>query len=147
MDRPTALTYLDNEYAELATEAQFNSGQISTAYNTAIDMSLRQLGYTEDVLPTTDVPQNQILGYLSLLNYYALKRFARLLSIRVNVTIGGQLSAQRSQAFANVNILLTSAEKEAVALGFAVGEDAVAFGLGRMTLDFLEPNWDEFGTN
>ena len=144
MNRAAALTILQNEYAELAMESQFSDSQAATAYEFAIDMSLRQLGYTEDALSTTDVPQAQILGYLALLHYYALKRFARLLSIRVNVTIAGQLSAQRSQAAIQVKALLDDAEAEAVALGFPVGKDAVPFALGRMELDFMEPSWGEF---
>jgi hypothetical protein len=144
VDRATALNYLTNEYAELATDSALSGTPLTTAYNTAIDMSLRQLGYQETDLATTDVPQTQIIGYLALLNYYALKRFARILALRVNVGVAGQLSASRSQAAAQVKALLDDAEKEVVALGFAVGENAVAFSLGRMGLDFLEPNWGEF---
>src|SRR5438309_12034196 len=144
MTRGGALSFLQTEYTELATEAQFTDSQSTTAYETAIDMSLRQLGYQETDLPTVDVPQVQILSYLALLNYYALKRFARLLAIRVNVTIGGQLSAMRSQAAIQVKALLDDAEGEVVALGFPVGKDAVAFGLGRIELDYLAPSWGEF---
>ncbi len=144
MDRPTALATLTEEYAELATDSGLSGGSITSAYNFAIDMSLRQLGYQETDLATTNVPQTQIIGYLALLNYYALKRFARILALRVNVGVAGQLSASRSQAAIQVKALLDDAEKEVVALGFAVGENAVAFSLGRMGLDFLEPNWGEF---
>jgi hypothetical protein len=147
MNRTTALTLLQSDYAELATESQLNTNDLTTAYETAIDMSLRQLGYTEDLLPIVDVPQGQIVSYIALLNYYALKRFARAFAVRVNLTIGGQLSAQRSQAATQVKALLDDAEKEVVALGFAVGADAAPFGIGRLTLDFLEPNWSEIGTN
>jgi hypothetical protein len=144
MDRSTAFAYLTNEYAELATDSGLSGTQITTAYNVALDMSLRQLGYQETDLATTNVPQTQIIGYLALLNYYALKRFARVLALRVNTSVAGMLSASRSQAAIQVKALLDDAEAEVVALGFAVGKDAVAFSLGRMGLDFLEPNWGEF---
>ena len=144
MDRATALNFLLAEYQELATDSGLSDVQVAGAYLTAIDMSLRQLGYQEGDLPTTDVPQTQILSYLALLHYYALKRFARVLALRVNVNMVGQLAVSRSQAAAQVKALLDDAEKEVVALGFPVGEGAVAFSLGRMGLDFLEPNWGEF---
>src|SRR6266567_3616726 len=136
MDRATALTFLTNEYTELATDSGLSGTPLTTAYNTAIDMSLRQLGYQETDLATTNVPQTQIIGYLALLNYYALKRFARVLALRVNVGVAGQLSASRSQAATQVKALLDDAEKEVVALGFTVGENAVAFSLGGGGLDF-----------
>ncbi len=143
MDRSTALTYLTNEFAELAADAGFNSGQTTTAYNTALDMSLRQLGYQETDLATTDVGQSNILNYLSLMTYYALKRFARLLALRVDTTVGMQLSAKRSQAAIQVKALLDDAEAEVIAKGFQVGP-VPAFVLGRMELDFMEPSYGEY---
>src|SRR6266446_10421557 len=140
MDRGTALNFLLQEYAELAKDSGLSDNAIINAYNVALDMSLRQLGYQEGVLATTDVPQQQILSYLALMHYYALKRFARLLAVRVNVQVAGQIATSRSQAATQVKALLDDAEKEVVALGFAVGADAAPFGLGRMELDFLEPN-------
>ena len=143
MDRSTALTYLTNEFAELAADAGFNSGQTTTAYNTALDMSLRQLGYQETDLATTDVGQSNILNYLSLMTYYALKRFVRLLALRVDTTVGMQLSAKRSQAAIQVKALLDDAEAEVIAKGFQVGP-VPAFVLGRMELDFMEPSYGEY---
>ena|SRR6266487_1929334 len=143
MDRSTALTYLTNEFAELAADAGFNSGQTTTAYNTALDMSLRQLGYQETDLATTDVQQSNVLNYLSLMTYYALKRFARLLALRVDTTVGMQLLAKRSQAAIQVKALLDDAEAEVIAKGFQVGP-VPAFVLGRMELDFMEPSYGEY---
>ena len=142
MDRPSATTYLTNEYAGLMTEIGFTSGQITTAYSTATDMALRQLGWAEVDLPTADVAQTDILNYLALLNYYALRRIQRDLSVRVNVTIGGQISAMRSQAAVQVKALLDDARAEAEALGFSITKPAMA--AGRFTLDFLEPPQTEF---
>jgi len=139
MDRNAALSYLTSEFAELACDAQFSDDQKSTAYATAIDMALRQLGVAETALPTYDVPQAQIMPYLALLTYYALKRFARLLSVRVQVTVPGPASAARQQAFQQVNILLAQAQADLVALGVDLG-NAHSFQLGRLNLDFEEPS-------
>lgn len=139
MDRTTATAYLTNEYQELATDAKFTTQQTSTAYSTALDMSLRFLGYQESDLATADV-QAPILSYIALMNYFTLKRFSRLLAIRFDVEITGALKASRSQAFAQVEKLLIDAEMECINLGFQVGGIS-AFQMGRITLDFLEPDW------
>src|SRR5258708_40080737 len=109
MDRAAATTWLTSEFADLAADAGFTGGQITTAYSTATDMALRQLGVLETDLPTYDTTQAQVMAYLALLGYYALKRFARLLSVRVAVALPGPTSAQRQQAFAQVNVLLEAA--------------------------------------
>ncbi len=138
MDRTTATNYLSNEYAELATDAKFTTQQTSTAYSTALDMALRFLGYQESDLATADV-QAPILSYIALMNYFTLKRFSRLLSIRFDVEITGALKASRSQAFAQVEKLLIDAEMECINLGFQVGGIS-SFQMGRITLDFMEPD-------
>lgn len=142
MNRSSALTYLTTEYQELATEANFSAQQLSDAYNLAMDMSLRQLGYAEADLPTADVPE-PVLGYLALLAYYTLRRFERLLAIRVDVNIAGNLQAFRSQAAKQVKVLLDDAKGECASLGYAVG-DIPALVSGRFTLDFLEPTQGDF---
>lgn len=142
MDRTSATTYLTNEYAGLMTEIGFNSGQIAVAYSTAADMALRQLGFAEVDLATADVAQADILGYLALLNYYALRRIQRDLAIRVDVTIAGQITATRSKAAVQVKALLDDARMEAEALGFSITKPAMA--AGRFTLDYLEPPQTEF---
>lgn len=138
MNRTQATTYLTTEYQELAAEAKFTSPQITEAYNLATDMALRQLGYQETDLATADVNQAQVLGYLALLGYYALRRFERLLAIRIDVNIAGSLQAARSQAARQVKILLDDAKAECMSLGFAVG-GTQAMVAGRLNLDFLEP--------
>jgi len=138
VDRTTATNYLSNEYAELATDAKFTTQQTSTAYSTALDMALRFLGYQESDLATADV-QAPILSYIALMNYFTLKRFSRLLSIRFDVEITGALKASRSQAFAQVEKLLIDAEMECINLGFQVGGIS-SFQMGRITLDFMEPD-------
>jgi hypothetical protein len=142
MNRSSATTYLTTEYQELASEAAFSAQQLSDCYNLAMDMALRQLGYAEEDLPTADVSEPHILGYLALLGYYTLRRFERLLAIRVDVNIAGNLQAMRSQAAKQVKLLLDDARQECTALGFAIGTAAVT--AGRFTLDFLEPTQGDF---
>ena len=138
MNRTAASTYLTTEYAELATDSKFTSDQLTAAYNTATDMSLRWLGYQETDLATADVMQADVLKYLALLNYFALKRFQRLLSIRVDVKFGKQeMDATRSQAFNAVSKLLAEAEEELEGLGISIKNN---FEFGRVTLDFQEPS-------
>jgi hypothetical protein len=141
MDRPAATTYLTEEYRELATDAKFTSQQTTDAYNTALDMALRQLGFQETDLATADVAQADVIKYIALLNYYALKRFVRLFAVRFDVSLPGPVGAKRSQAFEQVKQLYAEAEAEVINLGFNVG--AGGFELGRLTLDFNEPSLPE----
>lgn len=140
MDRVTAKTYLTNEFAELATDAKFTSTQIDTAYSTAIDNSLRKLGFVEEDLPTADVVQADVQKYIKLLEYFALKRFSRVLSIRFDAEVGQKaVVASRSQAFKMVEQLIEEARSELAVLGIVVGGDNNAFEMGRINLDFIEP--------
>ena len=139
MNRASALTYLTNEFADLATDSGLISGDLTAAYNTAIDNSLRQLGYVEADLSTADVAQTDITKYLALLEYFALKRFVRLLSTRVSVSLPGPASAQRNQAFSQVQSLLNAAREDLADMGIDPG-GASSFEFGRLNLDFLEPD-------
>lgn len=139
MNRAAATTLLTTEYQELVVDAKFTTQQTTDAYNLALDMSLRQLGYQESDLPTADV-LSPILSYIALMHYFTLKRFSRLLSVRFDVEITGALKASRSQAFAQVEKLLIDAEMECINLGFQVGGIS-AFQMGRITLDFMEPDF------
>lgn len=143
MTRSEALTYLTTEYQELAAEAKFTGQQLTDAYNLAMDMALRQLGIQESDLATADVDQAHVLGYLALLGYYALRRFERLLAVRVDVNIAGSLQAARSQAAKQVKLLLDDAKAECMAQGYAVG-GTQAIVAGRFNLDFLESQEGNF---
>ena len=142
MNRLVAMQYLTTEYQELAADAGFTDQQTRDCYNLAIDMSLRQLGYQESDLPTVDVPQASVLGYLALLAYYTLRRFSRLLALRVTVNIAGNLQAFRNQAAMQVKALLDDAKAECIARDFTI--DVPALESGRFTLDFLEPSIGDF---
>lgn len=140
MDRTSAMAYLTSEFAELATDAKFDSNQTSTAYNTAIDNALRKLSFAETDLSTADVVQADVQKYLKLLEFFALKRFSRLLSLRFDAKAGnGALDATRSQAFAHVERLIDDTRGELAQLGIIIGGSNF-FEMGRVNLDFLEPS-------
>lgn len=139
MDRISAKAYLTSEFAELATDAKFDNWQISQAYDTAIDNSLRKLNFAETDLPSANVAQADIQKFIKLLEYFALKRFSRLLSLRFDVEAGNKsIVATRSQAFQHVERLIQEAVGELAVLGIIVGGSSY-FELGRINLDFLEP--------
>lgn len=141
MDRATAKTYLTSEFAELATNAKFSSGQTNTAYSTAIDNSLRKLGFVEEDLPTADVVQADVQKYIKLLEYFALRRFARILSTQFDAEVGQKaVVATRSQAFRMVEQLIEESRSELAVLGIIVGGDNKTFEMGRVNLDFLTPH-------
>jgi len=140
MDRTTARNLLTEKYRELVTESEFTSQQTTDAYNAALDMSLRQLGYEESALSTADVPQANVLKYITLINYYTLDRFALLLSINVDLKAGsGAIDIAQSQAFKQVSVLKAQAAAELSMYGIDVGSTS-GFQMGRINLDFLEPS-------
>jgi chemotaxis response regulator CheB len=140
MLRADASAYLVEEYRDLADEAEFTTDQTTSAYSVAMDMSLRQLGVAEAALSTADVAQADVLKYLALLNYYALNRFAKLLSIRVDTAAGNNaINTKDSQAFDQVTKLQTRAASELTFYGISVG-GMQAYGMGRINLDILEPS-------
>ena len=139
MDRATALAYLTEEFAELAVNAKFDANQTSAAYGTAIDNALRKLNFVETDLPTAVVQQADILKFIKLLEYFSLKRFSRLLSLRFDVKAGnGAVDATRSQAFKQVERLVQESVNELAVLGVIVG-GSTFFEMGRIELDFNEP--------
>jgi hypothetical protein len=139
LDRTTAVNYLTEEFAELATDAKFTSQQTTNAYSTAIDNSLRKLGFAETDLPTAVVVQADTQKFLKLLEFFSLKRFSRLLSLRFDVEAGNKaISATRSQAFSHVERLVDEARAELAVLGVIVGGGSF-FEMGRVELDFNEP--------
>lgn len=139
MDRTSAFSYLTTEFTELATDAKFDANATANAYNTAIDNSLRKLGFAEEDLQTADVTQADIQKFIKLLEYFSLKRFSRLLSLRFDVEAGNKaIVATRSQAFQHVERLVQEAIGELAILGIIVGGSSF-FEMGRIELDFNEP--------
>lgn len=151
MDRTAAVAFLTSEYTETATAAKFTGDQITTAYGTAVDMSLRQISnagvQSFDDLSTAIVDSVHDLDYIALMNYYALKRFVRLFSLQFDVAVGsGAVDAKRSQIFKQMQSLLEDAEQECLKLGFNLG-GGQSFQMGYLDLDFNESGWKglEFG--
>ncbi len=97
MNRAAALDYLQGEFAEIAVETGLEQSPLLKAYNTAIDQSLRGLGYVESDIGTADTTSAQVTGYLALLDFYALTRFNRIFALRMNVNISGSVQAEQSQ--------------------------------------------------
>ncbi len=138
MNRSAALDYLQGEFAEIAVETGLEQSPLLQAYNTAIDQSLRGLGVAESDLGTANTSDAQAIGYLALLDFYALTRFSRIFALRMDVNVSGSVSASQSQMFRQVKHLLDTAEKRLDGLGLSQKEQVA---LGRVTLDFLEPGW------
>ena len=137
MTRDDALTYLQNEYLDLATEASLTTSAQLLAYNTAIDQACRGLEVPENAIGQAVIADSNVRGFLALLDYFALTRYARVFSIRTNVAVGGGISVQQSQSFTQVQMLLDRAEKRLDGLGLSPTEEMT---MGRFTLDFLEPS-------
>jgi hypothetical protein len=138
VNRSAALDYLQGEYAEIAAETGLEESPLLKAYNTAIDQSLRGLGYVESDIGTADTTDAQVIGYLALLDFYALTRFNRIFALRMDVNVSGSVSASQSQMFKHVKMLLDAAQKRLDGLGLSQKEQVV---MGRVTLDYLEPGW------
>ena len=140
MDRATAVSYLTKEFNDIATDAKFDANATASAYSTAIDNSLRHLNYLETDLPTANVDQVNVIKYIALLEYFTLKRFMRLYSLKFDVSAGNKaIEASRSQVFSQVRSLLGQAEADLARLGIPLGGVA-SFEMGRITDDFLEPS-------
>ncbi len=138
MNRTQATSYLASEFSALLLEIGITAGQPTTDFFAIpVDNSLRAMGYAETDLPTVD-QLTKVDDYIALLEFYALKRFAKNLSIYANIAINTTgLSRMKSQVYANVVQLLDKAHQEVIARGYDKGE---AFGLTRLELDFKEPD-------
>jgi hypothetical protein len=137
MNRDAALSYLQGEFADIATEAGIDQSPLLSAYGIVIDQSLRTLGYTESQLGSTNTHDDEVDGYLALLDYFALTRFMRIFAMRTDVSVSGAISATQSQTFRQVKILRDEAEKRLNGLGLS---PTTQMEIGRFTLDFLEPD-------
>jgi hypothetical protein len=138
VNRTDALAYLKEEYTELSTEAAFDADGELRVYSRAIDRALRDLGTDEASIGTATVTDHTaIIGFLALLDYYALERYARVFATRTDVSVSGALSAAQSQTFKQVMSLRKAAVDRLVQLGLGPVEQ---FASGRLNLDFLEPS-------
>lgn len=137
MNRASAFSYLEDQFKELADNADFSQDDISRAYSVVIDQSLRALGTTGSSLGTTDVVDSLVVTYCALLDYYALERYLKAFSMSTQVTISRSLMVARQEMFSHVNELHRQAEKKLILLG--VGPVELMQPV-RFNLDFLEPD-------
>jgi hypothetical protein len=136
MDRAAALEYLQDEYQELSDDTELASDRQLRAYSSAIDQSLRELGYAETDIPTA-IELVRIQSYTALLDYFVLVFYSRIFALRTDVNVAGALQAARSQTFKQVQILLNLAEKRLINMGINLTQ--VRIRGGRVNLDFLTP--------
>lgn len=135
LTRAEVLSHLQAQFAALTTE----TGQVTTdtaaGFGSAIDMALRQLGTAQVSLATGTVATGDEVDGLQLAEYFALRRFARDLAIRVDISLDAPTASRReSQAYAQVKGLLDELKGELESRGFL----KATWSLGSLNLDFLE---------
>lgn len=140
MTRAELLAYLNAEYATLIREAQMLTTDAAGGLKYPMDSAFRRLGVAEDSLSsatTTNVEAAQALG-----DYYTLRRIARTLATRVDfgATV---IEGDRPKVFEHIESLMNAAAKTAASLGYAVDSDGGGWGVGTLSLDFVEPGVTE----
>jgi len=136
MNRSEALAYLASEYKTLASVAEIEESDSAIGYKNVINSALRELGYTESDLATTECDYTaSVKNYTALLDYYALRRLTRVLATKIDYSIDGQ-SHKEQQIYAQAKELLEEATIIVTALGFNVGT-ANSMTFGTLNLDFL----------
>jgi hypothetical protein len=141
MTRDEAVRYLSAEFSSLEALTGTVAADHPDGYQTVIDNSLRGMGVEEADLSAA-VVEIDVEDYLALLDYYALRRFWRILSTRADIEVDG-VPIKRSQYFAQVKELLNDAAQIVASKGLvpdAVGSDG--FEMGYINLDYLEPAQD-----
>lgn len=135
--RDHAAAYLDSTFASLASAvAQSDTSEGSTGYGSDIDNALRKLGKTESELATATVADGDRDDFYALAEFYAARRFWRLLSDRVNMKVDDSQYDYRYM-IANVEKIADVAKAQCVALGYDV--QGGGWSAGWLNLDFLEP--------
>jgi hypothetical protein len=138
VSRSAAAAYIHSRLANLAGEVQQVATDASaTGYGPDIDQALRRLGTGESSLASASVADSLSRAYLTLCQYYALDRFAGLLSTKVDFGATA-VEGDRDTIFDNIERMLERLAKELKGLGYPVDE-AVAWSFGRLGLDFIEP--------
>lgn len=135
MDRAAALAYIANEFPSLIAEAGLNATDDNAGFKVAIDSALRNLSYAEADLETADETV-KVSDYLFLLDYYALRKLVRQLSMRSQYQVDGQQYYDQ-QLFAQAKAMLDAAEKAVKSLGYNVNGGIF---VATYNLDFLEPD-------
>jgi hypothetical protein len=139
MTRTDAAVHLHLTYSALESRLTCFSGP--DGYGTVINSALRDLGFAESDLATAVVPDEDVSGYLALLDYYALRKFLQAAVVLTNTTIDG-VPINRGQIVENIKFLLTDATNRAVSGGWLTPPEVVPvieMELGAINLDYLEP--------
>lgn len=138
--RAEAALYLDTQFGNLAREVmQVTNDDSAVGYGADIDQALRKLSYVESDIATAIVAADYRDVYFALADYYALRRFARLLATKVDIGQAHVREGDRNRVFDNVLKLLEMAETTIEEYGYSVGSGS-GWELARLTLDFLEPD-------
>ncbi len=138
MDRATALSYLSNEFSEQLSDTGMVATDTSNGFGPVIDNSLRECGYSRIQWPTADVPDISEGRYVAFLEFYALRRFSKLLAQNINIGTNGT-NVSLKGAFDNVKSLLDAATAHVKLYGFGGTS-----GWLRINLDFIENEDGEF---
>ena len=118
--RDAVAAYLDTQYSSLAAAvAQSDSSADAGGYGADIDNALRKLGKAESELAAATVEDGSRDVYFALAEYYAARRFWRLLSDRVNMKVDDSQFDYRYMV-ANAEKIANEAKAQCVALGYDV---------------------------
>lgn len=134
ISRSVLAYYLQSQFSSLAA-AVGQSVDVEIGFASDIDSALRKLGIVEGDLVTATVEDGDRDKAFALAEYYAARRFWRLLSDRANVSIGGN-SFNFAHLLANAKMLMEDAAKRAAALGVDVSGDG--WSIGHLNLDWIE---------
>lgn len=137
ISRDDIAAYLHTQFSALAgSVGQITTDASALGYGPDVDSALRQLGTAEGDLNTataTDANRDKVFA---LGEYYAARRFWRLLGDRVNHTMNEtrfDFTDQRK----NVKEMMEDAAKRLAVLGVDVTGDA--WSMGYLNLDYIEP--------
>lgn len=137
LTRSDLLVHLQNTFAALATVTGQATTDSAAGYGPAIDYTLRTLGTAQADLATGEVATGSEQVGLWLAEYAALRRFQAALVVKAtDLRIDGPLvDKKRSQMMKNIEALLGAIKEDLTGAGYLND----GFSLGRLQLDFLEP--------
>lgn len=138
MTRDDALEYLQNEFPEQIADTGMASDDSVSGFEQVINNALRETGIAKASWNTAVVSEDDEAQFTAFLEFYALRRFTKLLAQNINVTTNGTTAGLKG-AFDNVKALLEMATAEVKRYGFGGG-----FSLAYADLDFIEPRVSEF---
>lgn len=142
MGRAEITTYLAGQLAALTTETGQAVTDSALGFGPAIDDALRRIGVSEAGLATATATDAQAPAVLAMARYYALRRIAQDLAVRVDYA-STAVEGDRDRLYAHVRELMQDAAGEAASFGYSMdgsGRWAGAWSRGTLTLDALEPD-------